>query len=81
MRKRGEGGSVSKVEWVEEISKVFKQRGTSKSGREVLQIGYETSSIVWLGNCRTDEKRESRANAGKIENAEIFTGSDKDGQN
>ena len=56
------------------------QMGTSKSEREVLQEGSETSYVVWFGGGGTDEKTGGGTGGGRVEDAKIFVESEKDGQ-
>lgn len=50
----------------------LQQKGTSKSKREGLQNGSETSYVVWFVGGGTDKKTGGGAGGGRVEDAKIF---------
>ena len=69
------------MEWVEKnVRSDLRQESTSKSEREGVQGGRETSNVVRVGDSGTDEKTGGGDGGGRVEDIAIFIRNDKNGQ-
>ena len=67
------------MEWVEKnVRSDLRQESTSKSEREGVHGGSETSNVVRVGDSGTDEK--TGGGGARVEDVAIFIRSDKNGQ-